>query len=155
MGCTAIRGEKRAEARNKVVVLLSAKAGLRAGEIANLTWSMVLDANEHVGETIELHYKAAKKGSGRSIPIHPKLRNALARFAAVTSLDGFVIRSERGGPMTPLSIVVWFNRAFETALTEGQGRALSGHKTAQAGRADYRTQCLLKRETLRTHQQVR
>ena len=27
--------------RNTVMVLLSAKAGLRAGEIANLTWDMV------------------------------------------------------------------------------------------------------------------
>jgi len=29
--------------RNCVIVLLAAKAGLRAGEIANLTWDMVLD----------------------------------------------------------------------------------------------------------------
>jgi integrase len=29
--------------RNRVIVLLPAKAGLRAGEIANLTWDMVLD----------------------------------------------------------------------------------------------------------------
>jgi integrase len=31
--------------RNRVMVLLSAKAGLRAGEIAGLTWDMVLDAS--------------------------------------------------------------------------------------------------------------
>jgi integrase len=30
--------------RNKVIALLSAKAGLRAGEIAHLTWAMVTDA---------------------------------------------------------------------------------------------------------------
>jgi integrase len=29
--------------RNKLMVLLSVKAGLRAGEIAGLTWDMVLD----------------------------------------------------------------------------------------------------------------
>ena len=34
--------------RNKVIVLLSAKAGLRAGEIANLTWDMVVDANGQI-----------------------------------------------------------------------------------------------------------
>ena len=28
--------------RNQLIILLSAKAGLRAGEIANLTWDMVL-----------------------------------------------------------------------------------------------------------------
>jgi integrase len=30
--------------RNQIIVLLSAKAGLRAGEIAKLTWDMILDA---------------------------------------------------------------------------------------------------------------
>ena len=29
--------------RNRVIVLLAAKAGLRAGEIAKLTWDMVVD----------------------------------------------------------------------------------------------------------------
>jgi integrase len=33
--------------RNRVIVLLSAKAGLRAGEIAGLTWDMVLAATGH------------------------------------------------------------------------------------------------------------
>ena len=31
--------------RNRLIVLLSVKAGLRAGEIAKLTWPMVLDAS--------------------------------------------------------------------------------------------------------------
>ena len=30
--------------RDRVMILLSVKAGLRAGEIAKLTWSMLLDA---------------------------------------------------------------------------------------------------------------
>src|ERR1700737_1855229 len=59
--------------RNTVLVLLSAKAGLRAGEIANLTWDMVVDATGQVSGRIELADTAAKKCSGRSIPIHPHL----------------------------------------------------------------------------------
>jgi integrase len=103
----------RSPARNTVIVLLSAKAGLRAGEIANLTWPMVLDADGDIGDAIELHDRAAKKGSGRSIPIHPALGKALAAWAREQSaLDGFVVTSERGSSMTALSIVVWFNRAF-------------------------------------------
>src|SRR5436189_304073 len=35
--------------RNRVVVLLSVKAGLRAGEIANLTWPMVTDPTGAIG----------------------------------------------------------------------------------------------------------
>jgi integrase len=31
--------------RNRVMILLSAKAGMRAGEIANLTWDMVVNAS--------------------------------------------------------------------------------------------------------------
>src|SRR3954454_6900273 len=62
--------------RNKIIVLLSAKAGLRAGEIANLTWDMVVDSGCQVGSVIELRDHAAKKGSGRRIPAHPALRTA-------------------------------------------------------------------------------
>ncbi len=46
--------------RNRVIVLLSVKAGLRAGEIAKLTWPMVVDATGGVGCSIELHDSAAK-----------------------------------------------------------------------------------------------
>jgi len=98
--------------RNKVMVLLSAKAGLRAGEIAHLTWGMVTDPTGAIGTTIELPDHAAKKGSGRKVPLHGDLRRALTELRAVTQGTGPVIASERGGPMTSLSIVVWFNRAF-------------------------------------------
>src|SRR6266702_6181578 len=96
--------------RNAVIVLLSAKAGLRAGEIANLTWDMLLDATGQLSGLLELHDSAAKKGSGRSIPIHPDLAAALAAWRRVAPPADYVITSERGGAMTPLSIVVWFNR---------------------------------------------
>jgi integrase/recombinase XerD len=39
----------RQPARNRVLVLLSLKAGLRAGEIAKLDWSMVLDPSGEQG----------------------------------------------------------------------------------------------------------
>jgi integrase len=34
--------------RNRVILLLSVKAGLRAGEIAGLSWPMLLDARGRV-----------------------------------------------------------------------------------------------------------
>lgn len=45
--------------RNRVMVLLSVKAGLRAGEIANLTWQMVLNPAGEVSTIIELRDYAA------------------------------------------------------------------------------------------------
>ena len=53
------------------------------------------------------------------IPIHPELRAALAAFAPGCALSEHVVTSERGGPMTPLSIVVWFNRAFKNIGLKG------------------------------------
>src|SRR5437870_603496 len=105
--------------RNALIVLLSAKAGLRAGEIASLTWDMVLDATGRISGLIELRDNAAKKGSGRSIPIHPDLAPALNAWRQAAPPCDYVISSERGGPMTPVSIVVWFNRAFKNIGLKG------------------------------------
>src|SRR6185369_12656058 len=71
--------------RNRVIVLLSAKAGLRANEIANLTWDMVLGPTGQISGIIELRDYAAKKRSGRVIPIHPDLRSALADLRRVAA----------------------------------------------------------------------
>ena len=104
--------------RNRVIVLLSAKAGLRAGEIASLTWDMVLEPSGAISTAIELRDHAAKKRSGRLIPIHHDLRAALADWRAVSCSDGPVVQSERGCAMTPLSIVVWFARAYRAVGLE-------------------------------------
>jgi integrase len=63
--------------RDRVIVLLSVKAGLRACEIARMDWSMVLDARGRIADAIDLHDAVAKKHGGRRIPIHPDLANAL------------------------------------------------------------------------------
>lgn len=68
--------------RNQTLVLLSVKAGLGAGEIANLTWPMVIEPTGEVGISMELQDRVAKKGSGRVIPIHRDLQTALVKLAA-------------------------------------------------------------------------
>jgi hypothetical protein len=59
------------------MVLLSVKAGLRACEIAGLTWAMALDATQRVGPILEVRDAIAKKRRGRAVPIHGALRDAL------------------------------------------------------------------------------
>ena len=100
--------------RDRVMILLSVKAGLRAGEIAKLSWSMVLDADGRLGHRIELHDSVAKKRSGRTIPLHPELRRALLLLRRKTGEDDAVIRSERGGSrgMRPSSVVNWFRQLY-------------------------------------------
>jgi integrase len=105
--------------RNRVIVLLSIKAGLRAGETAKITWDMVLDPTGEVGSVIELHDRAAKKNSGRLIPLNSELRTALSAWPSLSEGVGAVIRSERGDCMTPVSIVNWFAGAFRAVGLEG------------------------------------
>jgi len=100
--------------RDRVMILLSVKAGLRAGEIAKLTWAMLLDADGRLADHIELHDQAAKKRSGRTIPLHADLRRELLILRRQTGSDGAAIRSERGGSrgMRPGSVVNWFRRLY-------------------------------------------
>jgi integrase/recombinase XerD len=98
--------------RNRVLVLLSVKAGLRAAEISQLMWSMALDPSGQIGSGIELADRIAKKGSGRFIPVHPELRSALFDLRKISLSEGPVIRSERGGHMTAVSIVNFFALAY-------------------------------------------
>ncbi|HVC54310.1 MAG TPA: site-specific integrase [Stellaceae bacterium] len=100
--------------RDRLMILLSVKAGLRAGEIAKLTWPMVLDADGRIADRIELHDIAAKKGSGRTIPLHPDLHRALQQLRRETGAAGAVIPSERGRTegMRPGSVVNWFRQLY-------------------------------------------
>jgi integrase len=66
-------------------------------EIAKLTWEMLLDPAGDVGTTIELLDAAAKKKSGRRIPLHKDLRSALTHWRKQTAPFGPVVPSERGG----------------------------------------------------------
>jgi len=104
-----VRHHRHAE-RDQVVVLLSFKAGLRACEISGLTWTMVLGPTGRVGEQLYVASTIAKNGTARRLPVHPDLRAALVRLHASTGRprDGPVVCSERGGHMTPRSIVNWF-----------------------------------------------
>jgi integrase len=82
-------------ARNKTIFLLSVKAGLRAGEIAHLTWSMVTDSNGEIGDTIELPGAVAKYGSGRRLPLHEDIASTgpPANFGALVR-----VRRNTAGP---------------------------------------------------------
>jgi integrase/recombinase XerD len=106
--------------RNRLIVLLSVKAGLRANEIANLTWEMVVDPTGEVGWVLELHDRVAKNKSGRRIPLHPDLRATLALWQRDSrTTAGPVIASERGLRMTAVSVVNWFATAFRATGLEG------------------------------------
>ena len=105
--------------RDRVIILLSAKAGLRACEIAGLEWSMVLDARGQVDTQINVSDKIAKKQSGRRIPLHRDLAEALRQLRRRSGSDTVVVASARGGAMRPNSIVNWFVALFAELEFDG------------------------------------
>jgi integrase len=115
----AYAGATRYPIRNRLMILLSVKAGLRAGEIARLSWDMVLDPSGDIGWAIEVRNCIAKKKRGRLIPMHADIRTNLAALQTLAGAAGAVVRSERGGPMSPVSIVNWFAGAYRAAGLDG------------------------------------
>ncbi len=107
--------------RNRVIFLLSAKAGLRAKEIASLTWRMVTDARGQIGQSIYLENTASKGQSGRVIPMNDELRTALAAYAKTTVMasSSFLIESERSNRMSAQAIVNLFWRWYQDVGFDG------------------------------------
>jgi integrase/recombinase XerD len=100
--------------RDRAMVLLSVKAGLRACEIAGLTWAMVLDPDGGFGTLLEVRDGISKRGRGRTVPLNNELRQALLELYHFASPDreDAIIESERGGHMCPMAIVNWFARLY-------------------------------------------
>jgi integrase/recombinase XerD len=109
--------------RDRVLFLLSIKAGLRAKEIASLTWAMVTDAEGQLTETIHLDNRASKgKTGGRTIPMHPDVHAALVALQTwrrEAGPDRPVIFSERGGGLSPATVRLWFHRLYTSLRMDG------------------------------------
>ena len=112
-------GKRRNGLRNKVVLYLSVRAGLRAKEIAELKWTMVLGADGEVGSHINLTNQASKGQSGRTIPINKELKALVADLYEFEKMQhgfdtasSFVIRTERGNKTTAQVIVNQFYRWY-------------------------------------------
>jgi integrase/recombinase XerD len=117
--------------RDRVMILLSVRAGLRAKEIACLKWGMVTDAEGQVGDALHLPNKASKGvNGGRTIPLHKELQKALVALKATRNVDADdrVIFSERDIGMSPVAVQVWFHRHYR-ALGFVGASSHSGRRT--------------------------
>jgi integrase/recombinase XerD len=125
-----LRQEGRYPERNVAIFLLSVKGGLRAKEIAMLTWSMVTDADGQIADALSIENKASKgKSGGRRVPMNQQLKAALetlrSSYSALPAPGSSVIRSERGrdsetgGRMSAGSIADWFGDLYQSIGIEG------------------------------------
>ena len=117
-------GTNRNAMRNRIIVLLSVRAGLRAKEIAGLKWSMITDADGEISDSIHLTDEASKGKSGRIIPLNMKLRHELedwreheAKRHGFNVATSYVISTERAGKTPAQAIVNMFSAWYvETGL---------------------------------------
>ena len=105
--------------RDQTVFLLSVKAGLRAKEIANLKWTMVVGPDGEVGNEIHLPNIATKGNSGRIIPLNKLLRANLIQLLEQAKADkffkiedSFVVTTERSDRTSPQAVVNMFKRWY-------------------------------------------
>jgi integrase/recombinase XerD len=103
--------------RDRVMFLLSIKAGMRAVEISSITWGMVIDAAGEIADVISLENRASKgRGGGRHIPVHSDLKAALISLRRERGdkarPDWPVIHSERERGLSAGAVAVWFHRLY-------------------------------------------
>lgn len=115
-------------ARNRVISLLSFKAGLRAKEIAGLTWDMLTDAEGNLASAVHLRNEASKGRSGRVIPLNRDLRAALQELFQTRGSSPYVITSERS-ERTSAAVIVNLFAAWYRALGFQGCSSHSGRRT--------------------------
>jgi integrase/recombinase XerD len=99
--------------RNRLIFLLSAKAGFRAKEIAKLTWRMTNDSQGDIARVISLQDSASKGRSGRHVPLNDEVREALIEYRRTVPHAGpHVICTERSLETSAQAIVNMFQRWY-------------------------------------------
>jgi len=117
-----VASEGRNQTRNRLMVLLSVYSGLRASEIANLRWRMVLDEEGAVSDVLTLENSAAKKLSGRLIPLKAEVGKTLMEYLTKRGKidpNGYILSSQQGGQLKPQSIINWFRSVYSQIGLEG------------------------------------
>ena len=105
--------------RDQTIFLLSIRAGLRAKEIANIKWAMVLGADGEVGDSIHLTDEASKGRSGRIVPLNKQRRGNLVQMLNLAKQDlhfgpetAYVVNTERAGHTSAQAVVNMFKRWY-------------------------------------------
>jgi integrase len=106
--------------RDVTMFLFTVKAGLRAGEVAQIEWHMVFDLDSNVGDLIDLpsHITKAKTGA-RKIPINNLLKMYLSKHHSnmiawgASKPNNRIFYSERGYEFDRKKMASFFWRLYK------------------------------------------
>jgi integrase/recombinase XerD len=116
--------------RDRTFIVLSCKAGLRASEIALLTWSNVTNGEGEIIREIRIDSSMGKGGRERTVPMHDEVFKALCALRTLRPNDTRIAYSVKAGYtyMSPNAVVQWFRRYFMKLGFEGMS-SHSGRRT--------------------------
>ena len=117
--------------RTRVVALLSVRAGLRAKEIAHLTWGMVLNSDGTLADEIALQDCAAKGSSGRTVPMARDLKVAMTAWRSeccAIDHNARIVTTERAAGTSAQAVVNMFAEWYR-ALDFNGCSSHSGRRT--------------------------
>lgn len=81
--------------RDRLVILLSFRAGLRVAEIAKIDFAALTDAECRIAKTIYIFANVAKRKREREIPMSRDIKQALERFYATYPTAPFIAFSSQ------------------------------------------------------------
>ncbi len=126
--------------RNRLLVMLSFQAGMRAGEISNLKICHVVNEDGSIRDRIHLHNGQTKGDRQRTVILSQKLQREVLNF--VGNLTGFrvsadqpLIRSQKGGCFSPTTLVMLFRQIYDLAGLR-DARSHSGRRSFITNRAN-------------------
>ena len=120
-------------ARNRAMLMMTHLAGLRVGEVAQLTWTDVINAEGRVREEVRLNADQTKGRHPRTVYISPKLQKELQTYASsITQREDsaafFYTQKHTRRGFTPNTLAQHFLNMYRTAGIDGAS-SHSGRRT--------------------------
>ena len=133
----------RSPLRGQVMCLRSVTAGLRAKDIAALTWAMVTDTAGQVAETLHLEHRAGTGGiGGRTIPLPPDVPASLVALQTWRGAEVLperpVLHSARGRGVSADAVPRWFHQLSTSLGLTGRSSHGAGAPASPASSATSR-----------------
>lgn len=130
----------RGDHRGSAMLLVAATTGLRAFQLASLTWEQVLDAKGGVGDEVRVPLQKSKgKHESRTLPLPPKTITALKILFDETKhknlKDPIFVSQRTNEALTAQAVVDWFRRIFRRVGVNASAHSVRRFFITQAARS--------------------
>lgn len=107
--------------RDRAIIMLSFKAGLRAAEIAGLSREATTTASGDLSNEIFIGSHIGKKGKSRTVPMHAEIKKALKELYLAFPQSDYIAYSpyKRTDNMTANALTVMLHRLYRRAKLHG------------------------------------